>query len=136
MKKVNQYSLCRHDFYLAAVLAAAAAVLLVLFLFMRGDTQGDVAVITVQGKVYGTYSLNDEQDILIDTELGHNKVHIANGEVSMEEADCPDGYCISKGAITRNKDTIVCLPHRVVVEVRYSGPEDAASDDAYDIISQ
>ena len=103
---------------------------------MRGDAQGNVAIISVRGEVYGTYSLDDEQDILIDTDLGHNKVHIANGEVFMEEADCPDGYCISKGAITRNKDTIVCLPHRVVVEVRYSGPEDAASNDEYDIISQ
>lgn len=137
MKKVSQYSLCKHDIYLAAALAAVAVLLFVLFLFLRGDGQGNVAVITVQGTVYGTYRLDEEQEIQIDTDLGHNKIHIFHGTVSMIEADCPDGYCISKGGITRNKDTIVCLPHRVVAEIRYSEAEEQKpGQDEYDIISQ
>ena len=119
MKKVSQYSLCKHDIYLAGALAAAAVLLLVLLLFLRGGAQGNVVVIMVQGREYGTYPLNEDREILIDTELGHNKLHITGGTVLMEEADCPDKYCISKGGITRNKDSIVCLPHRVVAEIRF-----------------
>ena len=137
MKKVSQYSLCKHDIYLAAVLAGAAALLLVLFLFLRGDKQGNMLVITVQGQVYGTWRLDEEQDIRIDTELGHNLLHVENGTVSMKEADCPDGYCISTGAISHNKDTIVCLPHQVAAEIRYLDTEELNPEkEAFDAISE
>ena len=35
----------------------------------------------------------------------------------MKEADCPDGYCKEQGRISGQKQTIVCLPHKLVVEV-------------------
>lgn len=137
MKKVSQYSLCKHDIYLAAALAAVAALLLVLFLILRGNGEGNIVIVTVQGEVYGTYRLDEEQEIRIETELGQNLLHIANGTVSMEDADCPDGYCISQGGISHNKDTIVCLPHRLVAEIRYLGAESQApEDDEVDAISQ
>jgi len=136
MKKVSRYSLCIHDIYLAAALAAAAVLLFVLFLFFRGDKPGNRVTITAQGKIYGTYRLDEEQDIRVDTELGHNLIHIGDGMVCMQEADCPDGYCISKGGISHNKDTIVCLPHRLVVEIEYLEAENPLPQDAVDAVSQ
>lgn len=35
----------------------------------------------------------------------------------MEEANCPDGYCEEQGKISEHTQTIVCLPHKLVVEV-------------------
>lgn len=55
----------------------------------------------------------------------------------MEEANCPDGYCEEQGKISGHTQTIVCLPHKLVVEVLEnendqsfgtSDPEDAAPD--------
>ena len=46
-----------------------------------------------------------------------NIVRIQNHEVWMEEADCPDGYCEEQGKISGHTQTIVCLPHKLVVEV-------------------
>ena len=44
----------------------------------------------------------------------------------MTEADCPDQLCVHQRAISKQKQTIVCLPNRVVVEV--IGGEDAGLD--------
>ena len=40
--------------------------------------------------------------------------------VEMKEADCPDKYCVKQGKITRTRQNIVCLPHKVVVEIAVS----------------
>lgn len=131
MKKNRLYSICRNDILLAAAVLIAAAVLFLILLAVRGNVQGDVAVIRVDGKEYGTYPLDRDEEITIDTALGHNRIRISSGSVCMLETDCPDGYCARQGAVSRNGDTIVCLPHRVVVEIRAG---DAAQAE-YDVIA-
>jgi len=49
---------------------------------------------------------------------GHvNIIIIENGMVRMYEANCPSGVCARHRGIGRAGEIIVCLPHRVVVEV-------------------
>lgn len=90
-----------------------------LFLWrqMVGAKEGAAVRVTVNGEVYGVYSLLEPQDIVIDTELGHNLLQIRDGKAVMAEADCPDGYCRQQSGIRHNHQTIVCLPHKVVAEV-------------------
>ena len=35
----------------------------------------------------------------------------------MEDADCPDKVCVKTGKIKSPGQTVVCLPHRVVIEI-------------------
>mgnify|MGYP002574392278 CR=1 FL=1 len=42
---------------------------------------------------------------------------IENGSVHMEDADCPDQYCVQHAAIRSSHETIICLPHELVVEI-------------------
>jgi hypothetical protein len=35
----------------------------------------------------------------------------------MKEAECPDRSCVKQGKISKNKESIVCLPNKVIVEV-------------------
>ena len=77
--------------------------------------------VTVDGEVYGTYSLAENQTVKIQTGHGTNVLVIENGSVHMEEADCPDGYCKRQGTISRVNETIVCLPHKPVAEVESDG---------------
>ena len=60
-----------------------------------------------------------------------------DGKAYMEEANCPDGYCEEQGKISGHTQTIVCLPHKLVVEILEnendqsfgtSDPEDVAPD--------
>ena len=56
----------------------------------------------------------------------------------MEEANCPDGYCEEQGKINGRTQTIVCLPHKLVVEVLDADglENDNASEDVADTTSK
>ena len=133
MKNNSQYKLCKNDIILAAVLAAAAVALAVIFFLIPEEKQGNIAVVTIEGMEYGRYSLSKDQTVEISNEKGHNTLIIKDSKAYMEEADCPDGYCIYRGNISTVGETIVCLPHRLVVEI-ISGDDDAQEE--FDVIAE
>jgi len=49
--------------------------------------------------------------------IGGNIVLVEKGQISMVEADCPDGLCIKQGAINDSARPIVCLPNNVVIKL-------------------
>lgn len=106
----------KKDIYLVLVLAIAA-ILMFVFINISHQTAGNNIKITIDGKVYGTYSLQEDQVIEVKEDLGINRVQIKNGKAKMIEADCPDGYCMDQNEISKENETIVCLPHKLVVEV-------------------
>lgn len=116
----------------AAALLLAAGMLLVIKI--QGNARGDRVIVTVDGEVYGTYDLNKSQEILINLKNGYNKIVIEDGQVHMEEADCPDGYCKRQGYISGVNDTVICLPHKLVVEIGLEEPD--AGQPGVDVISK
>lgn len=131
----------RNDCILAAAIFLFAGLLSVMF-FLSGNEPGNYVTVTVDKTVYGTYPLDETQDIEIHTEFGHNVLHVENGSVCMTEADCPDGYCKRQGEISTWKQTIVCLPHKLVVEIQEAKPDGGQAeeqsggqiDEDYDIL--
>lgn len=117
----------KRDWYLIAGLLLIAGFMALVIQF-KGQREGNEILITVDGERYGTYSLVKDQEILITGKAGSNLVHIKNGEAWMEEADCPDGYCMRQGKISRANETIVCLPHKLVVEVIAGEKTDNTAD--------
>lgn len=103
------------DVVLSAAVAFVAVALLIFNILSFGG--GKTAVITVDGELFGRYSLQSDQTVKIETELGSNTVSIKNGSVTVEAADCPDGYCVSHISIDKVGETIVCLPHKLVIEI-------------------
>ncbi len=88
-------------------------------------------------EIDGTYSLSKDQTIEVKDGDFYNRIRIEDGKAYMEEANCPDGYCEEQGKISGHTQTIVCLPHKLVVEVLEnendqsfgtSDPEDVAPD--------
>ena len=100
---------------IVAVLFVAA--LSALIMALPQSTTGHMVQITIDGKIYGEYSLSDSQTITVDEPLGYNKVVIENGMAYMDEADCPDKYCMDYKPVSKGNETIICLPHKLVVEV-------------------
>ena len=49
---------------------------------------------------------------------GTNVMQIKDGKVTMKKADCKDQICADHKAIEKSGETIVCLPHKVVIEIR------------------
>ena len=81
------------------------------------EIQEKQVVIKVDGEVYGRYALDEDQVIEVQDGDFYNRVRIKDGKAYMEEADCPDGYCEEQGKINNRTQTIVCLPHKLVVEI-------------------
>ncbi len=102
---------------IGALLCAAIVGLLIVQVMQRNSGVGAVVTVTVGGEIYGTYGLNDPQTIVVKDEDGYNRIVIADGVVWMAEADCPDQYCVKHAKIQYNHETIVCLPHELVVEI-------------------
>ena len=106
----------KHDVLLGLVLLGLALVLFAGMKYFHSEP-GSKAVVKVDGEVFGVYDLSKDREITVQTKYGTNKLVIQGGKVHMEEADCPDGYCKRQGKIRRESQTIVCLPHKLVVEI-------------------
>lgn len=106
---------------IAAVLLVAIAFYAVPRLFDRGAEAADgeaYAKITVDGKLYQMVQLTrDVQEIEIQTAYGENLLRVHDFGIEMIEADCPDQICMTFGFNDRIGKMIVCLPHRVLVEI-------------------
>ncbi len=46
-----------------------------------------------------------------------NTLVIRHGNVYMSHANCPDHLCVKQGTIKEEGASIICLPHRVVIQV-------------------
>lgn len=81
------------------------------------SSNGKRVVVTVDKETVIDESLSKNQELLVPQTNGENTILIKNGQVTMKEADCPDQICVLHKAITKSGETIVCLPHKVVVEI-------------------
>ena len=59
-------------------------------------------------------------------EGGINRLIIENGRAWIAEADCPDGLCVKQGMISQKGQSVICLPHKLVVVIE--GGETAKID--------
>ena len=78
---------------------------------------GAYVEVMVDDEEYGRYSLNDDCNVSIETKYGRNELMIKDGMADMTDADCRDKICVSHKAISKNGETIICLPHKVVVRI-------------------
>ena len=56
--------------------------------------------------------------IPIETEFGYNLIEIGDGKVRVIEASCPDQLDVKQGYISKIGEIIVCLPNRLVIEIK------------------
>ena len=91
--------------------------LLVLILFLT-DGRGARVVVSVGGEETAVFSLDEETEWVIEGRGGCNVLEIRDGKARIAEADCPDKLGARSGWISRRGQSILCLPHQVVVEIR------------------
>lgn len=115
-------------FLLLGILGIASILLLTIQLGVK--KMGETAVIKVDGVVVKELSLHENTKVEIEGyQGGINQVIVEDGKVFMSYADCPDVLCVRTGKISKTGETIVCLPHRIVVEIQ-------GAKEAYDSVVQ
>lgn len=87
--------------------------------YQKATTKNAVAVIYVEDREVGRYPLSEDLTVTVaGKDGGENVVEVKNQKVSIIKATCPDRICVHHQEISKNGETIVCLPNRVVVEVQ------------------
>lgn len=107
-----------------AALAAVCLVCAAAFIIMGKLNTGTVAVVRLDGEELFRVDLakvTESYDYELDTEFGHNTIHIEPGAISVSAADCPDQVCVRQGAITQGGVPIICMPHHLSVRIEGGG---------------
>ncbi len=79
---------------------------------------GEYLVIELDGKEYGRYDLSKDRTIDVESQNGGlNTIEIKNKKARMIYANCLDLICTRMPPISEKGQTIVCLPHRLYLEV-------------------
>ncbi len=123
-----------------AVLFAALAVFLIAAPFKSAGASGKAPEgitgpyvhITLGSEDYGDYPLDQDTTVTIDQGSNHNVVTIQGGKVRMEESNCRNQVCVQEGTISTPGQSIVCLPHRLSVQIIGSSTD----EDGYDAIAK
>ena len=117
----------KHWIVLFAALVGIAALAQVLL--TRHLLTGTVATVYHQDSPVEIIDLDSVDAPFYFTVTGEggqeNVVFVEPGQISVQSATCRDQICVHQGPITDGSRPIVCLPHRLVIQID-RGPGDQA----------
>lgn len=114
-KEVVNRKKLKNDMILIAVILAM--IVAYAFFFLLSREAGDAVVVTVDGVLFGEYYLDEECTVEIRSGQGVNILVIEGGYAFVSHADCPDGICARHRPISYDGESIICLPHEVVITI-------------------
>lgn len=99
---------------------------LALFFFLLSffdGRKGEGTVVIIQEDEVAEYPLSQNTTFSVFyKDGGYNLIMIQDGYVRVTDADCPDKLCVKQRSISQNGESIICLPHKLVVQIT-SGKE-------------
>lgn len=110
------YRLSPADVTLIVLLLAAPGFL--LFSLARPRAGKTVANIYHAGALVGTLTI--ERDTIVNLPDAGVRVEFKAGRVRIVESDCPNQVCVRTGWVSRPGRSIICVPNKVLVELRGS----------------
>lgn len=123
LKDRNSRTMKKADFILIAAVIVLAGLL--LFFLYGLNNAGSYVQIEVDGSIIETLPLDTDITREITTSNGGtNTLVIKDGCAKMTAANCPDGICKNHMKIKRNGESIICLPHKVVVTIVSENEQD------------
>ncbi len=94
-----------------------AVIIFTVFLLFAKD--GKTVAVILDGEEQAYYNIDKDLTIDIVSENNHtNTLVIKDGKASITSADCPDKICVNHRSISKVGETIVCLPNKVVIEIK------------------
>lgn len=110
------------DIILIVLLISLSFIPELVFGIMMGKSYNETyAEITLDGKPYKKIPLSGhsgEDQIDVTTEYGYNIIKISNHSIGIMDSDCPDKICIKSGFISKPGETLVCLPHKLMIGIK------------------
>ena len=108
----------KNDVILIAIILIVVAIGILLMNIFK--TEGSFAVVKIDGVETNKFSLSEDIEFIIETGENNeqkNTLVIKDGKAFVRDANCPDKICEGHQKISYKGETIVCLPHKVVIEI-------------------
>lgn len=113
----TKISFKKADIILFTVLIILAISSFFLYRSLFSD-KGAYVEISMNGKKIQTLSLEKNTTFEIkNSEGGINVLHIKNQRAYITSANCTDKLCVHQKAIHMEGESLICLPHKVIVTV-------------------
>ncbi len=114
----------RNDIILICSVIVFTLIILVAITLI--NKTGSEVIIEQNSKQVAVLDLNKDQEYNLYNSGGKicNTVVIKNGEAYMIYADCKDKICVNHNKISKNNESIICLPNKVIVTVTNSKNND------------
>lgn len=104
------------DLFMLLGVVLLSCLSLCCFWFTRAR-YGQKVVITSQQNEIGVYELQSDRTIIIPCGEAYNVVEIKDNHVRVVESDCKNQICVQTHAISNSGESIVCLPHKLIVTI-------------------
>ncbi|WP_297133045.1 NusG domain II-containing protein [uncultured Eubacterium sp.] len=101
-----------------AIICVAVIVIIsyIMVNLLRND-EADTVVIYVDGKIEKKLDLNKNQEYKVNVDNGYNIIRIKDKKAKIKESDCSNQTCVNMGTISKDGQTLICLPHKVEVTI-------------------
>lgn len=86
------------------------------------DNGGETAVVYYDSEVIAEIPLNASGEYTFP-QVPDMVFTAESGTVSVTESNCGDRTCVSTGKISRQGEAIICVPNKIVVEIKGSTKE-------------
>lgn len=121
-EKCPQPALCRRAMLLSAfVLVLFLLACLTIYFRLKEPAAGLTAYIYQDGQLIETIDLHAVTTPYTFTvpasDGGSNTIEVRPDAIGIIDADCPDKLCVSTGFVDSSLLPIVCLPHRLVIQL-------------------
>ncbi len=120
MERQTLFQKLKGDLIIVGIIIVLAVVFFLINLIRDRQSSGEGNVLVVRdGRVVESYPLSEDITVTLwDEERTHyNLLMIKDGSAEISDANCPDKICVRSRAIARDGESIICLPHRLVLSV-------------------
>lgn len=97
------------------VIAAAAALVVVAYLFLWRGGQADHVVIRLDGRIVAEYPLTASRRIDVAGPLGTTVIEVEPGRARVRSDPGPHQYCVKQGWLSRANAVAICAPNHVSI---------------------
>lgn len=93
-------------------------IILALPLFILNNKKsGNIALVYYESKVILKIDLNIDKEYNVEGLNGNVKIVVKDSKIKVDEENSPKHLCSKKGYISREYETIICLPNKIIIKI-------------------
>ena len=120
MERQTLFQKLKGDLLIVGIILLLAATFFLINVIRDRESSGEGSVLLIRdGSVTASFPLSEDITVTLWNEerTHYNLLMIRDGSAEISDANCPDKICVRSKAIARDGESIICLPHRLVLSV-------------------